>query len=315
MNSIQLFPGTQVVSLVDIAEGITSEGDSPTKPLIPRGSVGVVIERIAADPNSYRVSFPGFGAAHVPFEKLAYLSKFKQNSSQIADDTNQECLFERVIYRCVIGSQAYGLSHAESDVDYRGVYLPTADMHWSLRGVPEQIDREETQESYWELEKLIHLGLKANPNVLECLYSPQVLHATDLARELLAIRGRFLSKLVYQTFHGYVISQFKKAESDLRNTGEVKWKHAMHLIRLLLVGIHILRHQEVSLDVGIHRNALMALRMGEIPWEQVDAWKHRLQAEFEESFRTTCLPERPDYESIDRFLIRARREALTEALP
>jgi len=35
-------------------------------------------------------------------------------------------LYERVIYRCVIGSQAYGLADSESDVDRRGIYLPTA---------------------------------------------------------------------------------------------------------------------------------------------------------------------------------------------
>ncbi|CAN5411866.1 hypothetical protein BH11PLA2_BH11PLA2_41590 [soil metagenome] len=54
------------------------------------------------------------------------------------------------------------------------------------------------------------LALKANPNVLECLSSPLVLTATPLATELLAMRSCFLSKLVYQTFNGYVMSQFRK---------------------------------------------------------------------------------------------------------
>jgi hypothetical protein len=34
--------------------------------------------------------------------------------------------------------------------------------------------------------------------------------ARPIARELLSLRGIFLSKLVYQTFNGYVLSQFKK---------------------------------------------------------------------------------------------------------
>ncbi len=46
-----------------------------------------------------------------------------------------------------------------------------AELHWSLYGVPEQLENEETQEAYWELQKFIVLALKANPNVLECLYS------------------------------------------------------------------------------------------------------------------------------------------------
>lgn len=315
MNPLRLFPGTQVVSLADIATAFQNDERHPERALIPRGSVGAIVGSVEGSPNTYRVMFPGFGESIVSFDQLAYLSKFKQQQDLTEAASDHDFLFDRVIYRCVIGSRAYGLNHSDSDVDYRGVYLPTAEMHWSLQGVPEQIDREETQESYWELEKLIQLGLKANPNVLECLYSPYVLHATDLARELLAMRGLFLSKLVYQTFQGYVISQFKKAESDLRSIGEVKWKHAMHLIRLMLAGVHILQHQEVMLDVGIFRDRLLALRMGEMSWDQVKSWKERLQTEFEDAFQTTRLPERPDYEAVNSFLIRARRAAIAENLP
>ena len=45
-------------------------------------------------------------------------------------------LFDRVIFQCIIGSQAYGLADGESDIDRRGLYLPPADLHWSLYGVP-----------------------------------------------------------------------------------------------------------------------------------------------------------------------------------
>ena len=77
--------------------------------------------------------------------------------------------------------------------------------------------------------------------MLECLYSPIVETATPLGEELLAMRDAFLSKLVFQTFSGYVASQFKKMQTDIRNQGRVKWKHVMHLIRLLLSGTHVLR--------------------------------------------------------------------------
>ena len=70
-----------------------------------------------------------------------------------------------------------------------------------------------------------------------CLHTPLVEHATPLAQELLAARQRFLSKLIYQTYNGYVMSQFKKLEQDLRARGEIKWKRAMHLMRPLLSGI------------------------------------------------------------------------------
>ena len=79
----------------------------------------------------------------------------------------------------------------ESDIDRRGIYLPPAELHWSLYGVPEQLENDDTQEAYWELQKFLVLALKANPNVLECLYTPLVEQATPLAEELLDMRSTF----------------------------------------------------------------------------------------------------------------------------
>jgi len=173
--------------------------------------------------------------------------------------------------------------------------------------MPEQLENEETQETYWELGKFLKLALKANPGILECLYTPMIEEATDLARELLAIRGIFLSKLVYQTYNGYVLSQFKKLEQDLRTRGAIKWKHAMHLIRLLLSGISVMRDHTVPVRVEEHRDRLLAIRGGELPWDDVDAWRLELHREFDAAFASTTLPELPDAERANAFLLKARR--------
>ena len=203
----------------------------------------------------------------------------------------------------------------DSDIDRRGIYLPPADLHWSLYGVPDQLENDDTQEAYWEIQKFLVLALKANPNVLECLYTPMVEKATPLAEKLLAMRSIFLSRMVYQTYNGYVLSQFKKMQADLRNQGQVKWKHVMHLIRLLLSGISIMREGFVPVRVEEHREKLLAIRRGEMPWEEVEDWRKRLHHEFNAASETTNLPERPDYERANAFLIEARRLALSENLP
>jgi hypothetical protein len=122
----------------------------------------------------------------------------------------------------------------------------------------------------------------------------------------------FLSQLVYQTYNGYVMSQFKKLEADLRNRGEIKRKHAMHLIRLLLSGIVTLREGRVPVRAETHRDQLLAIRRGEMEWEEVNAWRLRLHTSFDDALRTTRLPERPNYERADDFLIRARRSMAKE---
>jgi len=223
------------------------------------------------------------------------------------ETTAAEDLYQFVIYRCVVGSRAYGLEEDGSDVDRRGIYLPPADPQWSLLGVPEQLERHETQECYSELEKFLRLALRANPNVLECLYSPLVEEASPLAEELLAMRDCFLATQVYQTYNGYVMSQFKKLDQDLRNKGEIRWKHAMHLVRILISGITILRDGEVAVRVGENRDRLLEIRRGEVSWHDVGDWCKELHREFDAAFGDTLLPDHPDYDRVDAFLLKARR--------
>jgi len=301
--------GTQVVTLRDV----TAEGG---RIIHPRGSFGVVVRAPGDLDHSYRVRFLDGLEEPLRREQLMMLAQYKEGEIGDAQvSANQNDLFARVIFRCVIGSRAYGLETDESDTDYRGVYLPPANLHWSLYGVPNQIDREETQEQYWELQRFLVLALKANPNVLECLYTPLVERVTPLGEELLGMRSSFLSRMVFQTYNGYVHSQFKKMQADIRNQGTVKWKHVMHLIRLLISGIHVLKDGYVPVRMDEHREQLLAIRRGDLLWEETEKWRLSLHQSFEQAFEQTCLPERPDYERANAFLIKARHAALRYELP
>jgi hypothetical protein len=89
----------------------------------------------------------------------------------------------------------------------------------------------------------------------------------------------------------------------------------MHLIRLLLSGINVLQEGFVSVAVGEHRGRLLAIKSGETKWDDVEAWRLELHQEFKLAFEQTKLPERPNYERANGYLIRARHLALEEALP
>ncbi len=297
--------GTQVVT----AKDVMAQNDRIAH---PAGAVGVIVQAPIDRAHAYRVKFAdGFEAA-IHHDQLTRLADYKRQQIGSTDLPIEASLHECIIYRCVIGSRAYGLDGEESDTDRRGIYLPTAEMHWSLYGVPEQLENDATQEVYWELQKFLLLALKANPNVLECLYSPIVELVTPLGEELLGMRDAFLSKLVFQTYSGYVASQFKKMQADLRNQGRVKWKHVMHLIRLLISGTQVLTDQRVNVEVGEHRERLLSIKRGEMPFSEADKWRIELQRSFDSAFACTTLPERPDYERVNAFLIRARKQASSE---
>jgi hypothetical protein len=292
-------PGTRIVAEHEVLIGETGL-------TMPGGAVGVIVRAPADGTHAYRIRFPDGGEASLRRPQFRILKSVRESGLGEGIPMDVDWM-QFVIYRCVVGSRAFGLDTEESDVDRRGIYLPPAALQWSLFGVPEQLENEETQEAYWELSKFLRLALKANPGILECLYTPLVEDATELARELLAIRGSFLSKLVYQTYNGYVLSQFKKLEQDLRARGTIKWKHAMHLIRLLLSGITTMREHEVPVRVEEHRDRLLAIRRGEVPWEEVDAWRLELHHAFDAAFSVTTLPERPDFDRANAFLLEARR--------
>jgi len=274
----------------------------------PDGRVGVVTHSPSTPEHSYHVRFPE--GSEETFGRTE-LTIFKHVQAEVPGGPRSADLYRFVIYRCIVGSTAYGLSHEGSDVDRRGFYLPPADLEWSLAGVPEQLENDQ-EEVYWEIEKFIRLALKANPNVLECLYSPLVETCAPLAQELIRMRNIFLSQYVHRTYDAYVLSQFKKLEQDLRSHGQIRWKHVMHLMRLLLSGVEVLKHGFVPLRVDEYRDQLLAIRRGEVPWQEVEHWRLELHRELDAAVAVTDLPEHPDYERANAFLVRARRLA---ALP
>ncbi|MGD1086473.1 MAG: nucleotidyltransferase domain-containing protein [Verrucomicrobiota bacterium] len=274
----------------------------------PRGAVGVVTRTPAsAEERKFLVRFPDGFEASIPRSQFDVLKHFKDRLPG-AGQTPSFDLEHFIIYRCVVGSRAYGLDNDESDTDRRGIYLAPAEMQWSLFGAPEQFEDNATQSCFWELQKFLTMALKANPNILECLYSPMVEKITPLGEGLLALRQHFLSQMIFQTFNGYAMSQFKKIEQDMRNQGEVRWKHAMHLLRLLLTGAATLRTGSVPVRVEAHRERLLSVKRGEVPWSEVDSWRKDLHRDFERALSETKLPERPDFDAANVFLIRARRE-------
>lgn len=297
--------GTQVVSRIRVN---SASGEL----LCLSGAVGVIVESPTEDTHSYQIQLPNGTIINLKRFEFSIRKHFQSSGFDAPEGMLEELnLFDYVIYRCIVGSRAYGLDDADSDTDRRGIYLPLAEMHWSLYGIPEQIEHKENQECYWELQKFLILALKANPNVLECLYTPLVEIATPLAEQLLNIREIFLSQLVYQTYNGYVLSQFKKMEQDLRTIGTIRWKHAMHLIRLLLSGITILKHGFVPVRVEDYRDHLLAIKYQQLSWEEVNHWRLSLHQEFDHTFAKTCLPERPDYKKVNAFLIQARQSMVS----
>jgi predicted nucleotidyltransferase len=210
---------------------------------------------------------------------------------------------EDLILSVVVGSRAYGLDTASSDTDRRGVFVAPTEAFWRLDKPATHRDGPLPEQFSWEVERLCRLALDANPTVLECLWSPIVEVCTPEGQRLRDLRGAFLSARAHRTFTGYADAQFRRLDP-----AAPKWKQAMHLVRLLLSGLHLVRHGDLLLQVGPYRERLLAVRRGEVPWERVTAWRAELTAEL--AGLESVLPERPDVRAVEEFLIDVRREHL-----
>lgn len=78
---------------------------------------------------------------------------------------------DKLIFKSIIGSQAYGTAIPTSDIDHKGVYVQSHDELLTFGYKPQyEVGKDET---YYEVQRFMQLLLLANPTVLELLYSPE----------------------------------------------------------------------------------------------------------------------------------------------
>ncbi|WP_327269954.1 nucleotidyltransferase domain-containing protein [Streptomyces sp. NBC_01218] len=216
---------------------------------------------------------------------------------------------DHTVYSCVTGSRAFGLATEDSDTDRRGVFLAPTASFWRFEKPPTHLDGPAPEQFSWELERFCELALRADPNVLECLHSPLVERIDDTGRELLALRGAFLSRRAHETFTRYAVGQRRKLEADARNRRAPRWKHAMHLLRLLISARDLLRTGVLTTDVGERREELLAVKRGAVEWSEVERRVERLTEECAAAVDRSPLPDRPDRARVEEFLVRTRRKS------
>jgi hypothetical protein len=87
----------------------------------------------------------------------------------------------------------------------------------------------------------------------------------------------------------------------------------MHLIRLLIAGVTGLRERFIPVPVGDYRDRLLAIRRGEVEWPEVNEWRLALHREFDDALAKSALPNRPDYQRANDFLVWARQQMVLDS--
>lgn len=120
----------------------------------------------------------------------------------------------QLIYETLHGSRAYGTSRPESDWDFKGIIIGPPSWYFGFVDSPEQLELGPDHVRF-ELRKFMRLAAKANPTLLETLFTDPGDHqaVSPIGRRLLDAREAFLSRKVEQSFGGYALSQLKRIKS------------------------------------------------------------------------------------------------------
>jgi uncharacterized protein len=220
---------------------------------------------------------------------------------------------QNILLSGVVGSTAYGLAHAGSDVDRLGLFAaPTEELH-GLYPPQESHVSTAPDRTLHEAAKWCRLALGGNPTVTELVWLPDELYEvrTPLGDELMDIRTTFLSaRRVRDAYLGYATQQFRRLlgrgdGSFSADTRKRTAKHARHLKRLCGQGYELYTTGKLTIRVdapeSFHR---FGEQVADDP-ETALPLLRRYETAFEEA--RSVLPEQPDERAADAWLRKVRR--------
>jgi predicted nucleotidyltransferase len=214
-----------------------------------------------------------------------------------------------VLLSGIVGSTAYGLAHAGSDLDRLGLFaVPTEALHGLDRPAESHVTTAPDRTLH-EAAKWCRLALGCNPTAAELAWLPDELYEirTPLGAELIEIRDSFLSAgAVRSSYLGYAQQQFRKLltrDTTDPATRARAAKHARHLVRLVEQGVRLHETGEIVLRLADPEHVR---ELGERIADRPDL-ATTLLADAEHRFtRPGVLPPAPDRAPAEAWLRRVR---------
>lgn len=238
-----------------------------------------------------------------------------------------------MILRVLVGSGVHGTAiEGQDDRDEMGVCVESHNSvvglekfeHYEFRTQPEGVcsGPGDLDLIVYSLRKYARLAASGNPTILLPLFVPDdaVCYINEFGEELRARRDMFLSRQAGARFRGYLHSQRQgmmglrsggtrnQGRADIRAKYGFDAKFAMHMVRLGIQGVELLRTGVITLPIPEPELTWMReLRRGEHSKEEALQRASELEAELEELETTSPLPERPDMSSINTWLADVHR--------
>lgn len=245
----------------------------------------------------------------------------------------------KIILETLVGSTAHGTAVQDGleDLDLMVVCLESfQDMvgfnpkdTWVERTKPVGVRSEagDVDRTVYGLRKFLSLALKGNPTILLPLFvSMHDVHViTPEGIELRKLASRIVSKKCFDPFRGYMRQQHERllglrGQKNVTRPELVKaygydTKYAGHIIRLGYQGVELLATGKITLPMsGIERSVVLAVRTGHYTLAEVSAMINQAETQILDAFNTSPLPEKPDYDFVENWMLHTYRKYWQEEL-
>lgn len=235
------------------------------------------------------------------------------------------------ILRCLVGSGVHGVVlEGHDDRDEMGICIEPPEYVIGLRPFEQYIFRTQPEGArsgagdldlvIYSLRKWMRLALAGNPTVLLPLFvgDEHLVTCSELGVELRARSYMIVSREAGRRFLGYLRGQRdsllglvpgrRTNRPELIELYGFDTKFAMHMVRLGVEGVDLLETGRISLPVREPwLSWLRELRHGQRTKEEALEAAAELEARLESLLETSPLPDRPDAEAAERWLIHAYR--------
>ncbi len=168
------------------------------------------------------------------------------------------------VFATISGAHLYGFASKDSDIDLRGAFLhPTA----AMLGIdpPKEtitVDADGDFELDWvahDLRKLAKLLTQHNGYVLEQVFSPLVVVATDAFEELKALARGCITRPTVRHYLGFAKGRRKRLGEP-----DPTVKHLLYAYRVYLSGIHLMRSGDVEANLETLNDGFRLSSIGEL---------------------------------------------------
>ena len=232
----------------------------------------------------------------------------------------------KIILETIVGSTLHGTSVDDGleDLDLMaiGVEDPNRFLGFSVedtivtRTKPDGVRSEAGDVDYvcYGLKKYLRLALAGNPTLLLALFAPKdkIRILTEEGKQLQALAPHIVSKQIFNPFRGYMKQQHDRlmglagqknvTRPELIEKYGFDTKYAGHTVRLGYQGIELLKTGRLELPTP-KRDIIVDVRTGKYTLDQISMMINILEGSLVNAFETSKLPEHPDFEKVEAWMI------------